>query len=40
VLRGLRIGEAEVDLRYEREATATTVVVTRKDGDVLVSVQR
>jgi glycogen debranching enzyme len=39
VLRGLRVGEAELDLRYERAADATVVVVTAKRGDVVVSVE-
>jgi glycogen debranching enzyme len=38
-LRGLRIGEAEVDLRYERSAHQTLVAVTRKRGDLEVSVE-
>ena len=38
-LRGLRIGQAEVDLEYRRSPHGTLVAVTRKQGDLLVSVQ-
>jgi glycogen debranching enzyme len=38
-LRHLRIGDAEVDLRYERSGQGTLVAVTRKRGDLLVSVE-
>jgi glycogen debranching enzyme len=38
-VRHLRVGEAEVDLRYERVEDETLVAVTRKRGDVEVSVQ-
>ena len=38
-LRHLRIGDAEVDLKYERSEEATLVAVTRKRGDLLVSVE-
>jgi glycogen debranching enzyme len=38
-LRQLRVGEAEVDLRYERSKGQTLVAVTRKHGDVEVSVR-
>ena len=38
-LRHLRIGDAEVDLKYERSEAATLVAVTRKRGDLLVSVE-
>jgi glycogen debranching enzyme len=39
VVHGLRIGAAEVDLRYDRTADATEVVVTAKRGDLVVSVE-
>ncbi|MBV9581972.1 MAG: amylo-alpha-1,6-glucosidase [Chloroflexi bacterium] len=38
-VRGLRVGEAEVDLRYERRGELTVVAVSRKHGDLLVSVE-
>jgi glycogen debranching enzyme len=38
-VRNLRVGEAEVDLRYERSDDGTVVAVTRKHGDLDVSVQ-
>jgi glycogen debranching enzyme len=38
-LRGLRVGEAEVDLHYRQSDKATVVAVTRKHGEVLVSVE-
>ncbi|HTD76253.1 MAG TPA: amylo-alpha-1,6-glucosidase, partial [Chloroflexota bacterium] len=38
-VRNLRLGEAEVDLRFERSEDRTLVAVTRKAGDVLVSVE-
>jgi glycogen debranching enzyme len=38
-LHHLRVGEAEVDLRYERSAEHTLVAVTRKHGDLEVSVE-
>jgi glycogen debranching enzyme len=38
-LRHLRVGQAEVDLRYERSKEETLVAVTRKHGDVEVRVQ-
>ena len=40
VLRGLKVGGAEVDLRYDRATDATVVAVTSKRGDVVVSVER
>ena len=39
-LRRLRIGQAVVDLCYERGADGTTVAVTHRDGDVQVSVEQ
>ena len=33
------VGDAEVDLRYERSDQGTLVAVTRKRGDLLVSVE-
>jgi glycogen debranching enzyme len=38
-LRGLRVGQAEVDLEYRRSEQGTLVAVTRKQGDLLVSVE-
>jgi glycogen debranching enzyme len=38
-LRGVRVGQAEVDLEYRRSAQGTLVAVTRKAGDLLVSVE-
>jgi len=38
-MRHLRVGEAEVDLRYERSEQQTLVAVTRKRGDLAVSVE-
>ncbi|MBV9324560.1 MAG: amylo-alpha-1,6-glucosidase [Chloroflexi bacterium] len=38
-LHAVRVGQAEVDLRYERSDKTTVVAVTRKRGDVLVSVE-
>ena len=38
-LRKLRVGQAEVDLRYERSEGGTLVEVTRKHGDLEVRVQ-
>jgi glycogen debranching enzyme len=38
-LRGLRVGQAEVDLEYRRSEHGTLVAVTRKQGDLLVSVE-
>jgi glycogen debranching enzyme len=38
-LRHLRVGDAEVDLRYERSDQGTLVAVTGKRGDLLVSVE-
>ena len=40
VLRALRIGQAEVDLHYERGPGATAVTVTQQRGDVLICVER
>jgi glycogen debranching enzyme len=37
-IQGLRVGDAEVDLRYERTATQTLVAVADKRGDVAVTV--
>jgi glycogen debranching enzyme len=41
VLRDLRVGQAEVDLRYERgtHRSVLSVMVTRQEGDVRVSVE-
>ena len=38
-LRHLRVGEAEVDLQYRRTQQGTLVAVTRKHGELLVSVE-
>jgi glycogen debranching enzyme len=38
-LRGLRVGQAQVDLEYRRSEQGTLVAVTRKQGDLLVSVE-
>jgi len=38
-IRHLRVGEAELDLHYERSDRRTSVVVTRKQGNVLVSIE-
>ena len=38
-LRHLRVGDAEVDLKYERSGKATLVAVTRKRGELLVSIE-
>jgi glycogen debranching enzyme len=38
-LRRLRVGEAEADLYYQRSDQRTLVAVTRKRGDLLVSVE-
>jgi glycogen debranching enzyme len=38
-LRHLRVAGAEVDLHYQRVDEGTVVAVTRKDGDLLVSIE-
>jgi len=38
-LRHLRVGEADVDLHYARSKEGTLVAVTRKQGDLVVSVE-
>jgi glycogen debranching enzyme len=38
-VRKLRVGEAEVDVEYQRSRDKTLVAVTRKHGDLLVSVE-
>ena len=38
-VRNLRVGQAEVDLRYERSDDETVVAITSKHGDLEVSVQ-
>jgi glycogen debranching enzyme len=38
-LRGLRVGQAEVDLEYRRSDPGTLVAVARKQGDLLVNVE-
>jgi glycogen debranching enzyme len=38
-LRGLAVGGSQVDLRYERSAGGTLVAVTRRSGDVTVSIE-
>jgi glycogen debranching enzyme len=38
-LRNVRVAEAELDLRYERSSDETVVAVTRKRGDVEVSIE-
>jgi glycogen debranching enzyme len=38
-IRHLRVGEAELDLHYERSDRRTSVVVTRKQGNLLVSIE-
>jgi hypothetical protein len=37
-LRHVRVGDGEVDLRYERSDDETLVAVTRKHGDIEVRV--
>jgi hypothetical protein len=37
--RGLRIGDATVDLRYERTGRTTQVAVVDRTGDVTVAVE-
>jgi len=39
MVRQLRVGQAEVDLRYERSEDETLVAVTSKHGDIEVSVE-
>ena len=38
-LRHLRVGDAEVDLKYDRSGKATLAAVTRKRGELLVSIE-
>jgi hypothetical protein len=38
-LRQLRVGQAEVDLHYQRSEQGTLVAVTRRRGDLFVSVE-
>ena len=38
-MRGLRVGDARVDLRYERDGETTLVAVDRREGDLEVLVQ-
>jgi hypothetical protein len=38
-VRRLSIGGAQLDLRFERSGDSTLVAVTRRRGDVLVSVE-
>jgi glycogen debranching enzyme len=38
-MRKLRVGEAEVDVEYQRSGDKTLVAVTRKHGDLLVTVE-
>ena len=38
-LRHLRVGEAELDLHYQRSEQRTLVAATRKHGDLLLSVE-
>ncbi len=39
VVRGLRVGKGEVDLRYERSGSTTLVAVLRKKGDLDVMIE-
>jgi glycogen debranching enzyme len=38
-LRGLRVGKARVDLRYQRDGDVTLVAVLRRDGEIKVTVE-
>ncbi|MEA2640223.1 MAG: hypothetical protein QOF51_1617 [Chloroflexota bacterium] len=38
-VKGLRVGEAEVDLRYERSGDTTLVAVVGKHGDLTISIE-
>ena len=40
MVRNLRVGEAEVDLRYERSGHATLVAVGPKEGEITVMTER
>lgn len=38
-VRGVRVGDARVDLRYERSGTVTLATVLRKEGDLRVAIE-
>jgi hypothetical protein len=38
-VRGLRVGDATIDLRYQRTDDVTLVAVLRREGDVGVHIE-